>query len=168
MSKPTPNIPPERPNEAPSNKQDGTVEERVDTTLPDDHTVVDGVKDTPTTPATNVSLISGDSKPRQYKVNNPSFFMQRGYQVLLVLGLIAAFFLIMVYQTLFGRIEQPQQMVTIEPGQTIMDYYRSGSRFHYFRQVWPNYISNRKSMRHCMLGRISYLKTRLSLRRYKY
>ena len=44
--------------------------------------------------------------------------MQRGYQVLLVLGLIAAFFLVMVYQTLFGRIEQPQQMVTIESGQT--------------------------------------------------
>ncbi|MGP4715865.1 endolytic transglycosylase MltG [Psychrobacter sp. T6-6] len=115
MSKPTPSTPPERPNETPSNKQDGTVEERVDTTLPDDQTVVDGVKDKP---ATNVSLISGDSKPRQYKVNNPSFFMQRGYQVLLVLGLIAAFFLVMVYQTLFGRIEQPQQMVTIDQGQT--------------------------------------------------
>ncbi|KRU22347.1 endolytic transglycosylase MltG [Psychrobacter piscatorii] len=115
MSKPTPNTPPERPNESPSNKQDGTVEERVDTTLPDAQPVVDRVQDTP---ATNVSLISGNSKPRQYKVNNPSFFMQRGYQVLLVLGLIAAFFLVMVYQTLFGRIEQPQQMVTIEQGQT--------------------------------------------------
>ena len=115
MSKPTPNTPPERPNESPSNKQNGTVEERVDTTLPDAQPVVDRVQDTP---ATNVSLISGNSKPRQYKVNNPSFFMQRGYQVLLVLGLIAAFFLVMVYQTLFGRIEQPQQMVTIEQGQT--------------------------------------------------
>ncbi|MEZ7501662.1 endolytic transglycosylase MltG [Psychrobacter sp. Arc29] len=115
MSKPTPNTPPERPNESPSNKQDGTVEERVDTTLPDAQPVVDRGEDTP---ATNVSLISGNSKPRQYKVNNPSFFMQRGYQVLLVIGLIAAFFLVMVYQTLFGRIEQPQQMVTIEQGQT--------------------------------------------------
>lgn len=115
MSKPTPNTPPERPNESSSNKQDGTVEERVDTTLPDAQPVVDRVEDTP---ETNVSLISGNSKPRQYKVNNPSFFMQRGYQVLLVLGLIAAFFLVMVYQTLFGRIEQPQQMVTIEQGQT--------------------------------------------------
>jgi UPF0755 protein len=118
MSKPTPNTPPERPNESPSNKQDGTVEERVDTTLPDAQPVVDEVEDTSATPATNVSLISGNSKPRQYKVNNPSFFMQRGYQVLLVLGLIAAFFLVMVYQTLFGRIEQPQKMVTIEQGQT--------------------------------------------------
>ena len=118
MSKPTPNIPPERPNESPSNKQDGTVEERVDTTLPDAQPVVDEVEDTSATPATNVSLISGKSKPRKYKADNQSFFMQRGYQVLLVLGLIAAFFLVMVYQTLFGRIEQPQQMVTIEPGQT--------------------------------------------------
>ena len=41
MSKPTPNTPPERPNESPSNKQDGTVEERVDTTLPDAQPVVD-------------------------------------------------------------------------------------------------------------------------------
>ena len=72
MSKPTPNIPSERPNESPSNKQDGTVEERVDTTLPDAQPVVDEVEDTSATPATNVSLISGNSKPRQYKVNNPS------------------------------------------------------------------------------------------------
>lgn len=70
------------------------------------------------TRATDISLISGKSKPRKYKNDNQSFFMQRGYQVLLVLGLIAAFFLVMVYQTLFGRIEQPQKMVTIEQGQT--------------------------------------------------
>ena len=70
------------------------------------------------TRTTDVSLISGKNKPRKYKNDNQSFFMQRGYQVLLVLGLIAAFFLVMVYQTLFGRIEQPQKMVTIEQGQT--------------------------------------------------
>lgn len=70
------------------------------------------------TRATDVSLISGKHKPRKYKNDNQSFFMQRGYQVLLVLGLITAFFLAMVYQTLFGRIEQPQKMVTIEQGQT--------------------------------------------------
>ena len=118
MSTPTPNTPPERPNESPSNIQDGTVEERVDTTLPDTQPVVNEVEETSATPATNVSLISGENKPRRYRVNNPSFFMQRGYQVLLVLGLIAAFLLVMVYQTLFGRIEQPKQMVTIEKGQT--------------------------------------------------
>ncbi|WP_201535734.1 endolytic transglycosylase MltG [Psychrobacter immobilis] len=115
MSKPTSETPPERPNDTPSNNQDSTAQERVDTTLPDSKPVENGVRETP---ATDVSLISGDSKPRKYKADNPSFFMQRGYQVLLVLGLIAAFFLVMVYQTLFGRIEQPQQMVTIEKGQT--------------------------------------------------
>ncbi|WP_198332274.1 endolytic transglycosylase MltG [Psychrobacter aquimaris] len=115
MSKPTSETPPERPNETPSNRPDSSVEERVDTTLPDAQPVVDGVEEAP---ATDVSLISGDSKPRTYKVDNQSFFMQRGYQVLLVLALIAAFFLVMVYQTLFGRIEQPKQMVTIEQGQS--------------------------------------------------
>jgi UPF0755 protein len=107
MSKPTP----ERPNESPPNKQDSTVGKRVDTAQPDPQPVKEA-------PATDVSLISGEGKPREYKVDNPSFFMQRGYQVLLVLGLIAAFLLVMVYQTLFGRIEQPAQMVTIEKGQT--------------------------------------------------
>lgn len=68
--------------------------------------------------ATDISLISSQSKPRKYKKDNPSFFMQRGYQILLVLGLIAAFLLVMVYQTLFGRIEQPEQKVTIEQGDT--------------------------------------------------
>ena len=115
MSTPTPETPPERPNNEPSNKKDSSVEERVDTTLPDSQPVVDKVEDKP---ATHVSLISGESKPRQYRVDNQSFFMQRGYQVLLVLGLIATFFLVMVYQTLFGRIEQPAKKITIEQGQT--------------------------------------------------
>ncbi|AAZ18018.1 conserved hypothetical protein [Psychrobacter arcticus 273-4] len=116
MSTPTPETPPERPNDTLSNDQKGTADERVDGTplnsKPVDET---GAKEVP---PTDISLISGDNKPRHYKIDNPSFFMQRGYQVLLVLGLIAAFFLVMVYQTLFGRIEQPQQMVTIEKGQT--------------------------------------------------
>jgi len=63
-------------------------------------------------------LISGEGKKRQYKKDNPSFFMQRGYQVLLVAGLIAAFLLVIIYQTLFGRITQPEKMVTIDEGQT--------------------------------------------------
>lgn len=69
-------------------------------------------------PVTDISLISQQNKPRKYKKDNQSFFMQRGYQILLVLGLIAAFLLVMVYQTLFGRIEQPEQKVTIEAGDT--------------------------------------------------
>ncbi len=116
MSTPTPETPPERPNDTPSNDQKGTADERVDTAALDSKPVMD--ERTEEVPATDVSLISGENKPRHYKVDNPTFFMQRGYQVLLVLGLIAAFFLVMVYQTLFGRIEQPKQMVTIEQGQT--------------------------------------------------
>ena len=69
-------------------------------------------------PFTDISLISQQNKPREYKKDNPSFFMQRGYQILLVLGLIAAFLLVMVYQTLFGRIEQPAKKITIEAGDT--------------------------------------------------
>lgn len=72
-------------------------------------------------PATDISLISEDSrahKQQKIKKASPSFFMMRGYQILLVLALIAAFLLAMVYQTLFGRLDQPEQMVTIEKGQT--------------------------------------------------
>lgn len=117
MSKPTPERPPERPNESPKNDHDGAQQQPVETTAPNKKPIIDDVK-AEEVPATDISLISGGNKPRHYKTDNPSFFMQRGYQVLLVLGLIAAFFLVMVYQTLFGRIEQPQQMVTIESGQT--------------------------------------------------
>lgn len=69
-------------------------------------------------PLTDISLISQQNKPRHYKTDNPSFFMQRGYQILLVLALIAAFLLVMIYQTLFGRVTQPAQKVTIEQGDT--------------------------------------------------
>ncbi|MGO3322614.1 MAG: endolytic transglycosylase MltG [Psychrobacter faecalis] len=117
MSKPTPEIPPELPDESPKNDHDDALEQPVETTAPDKKPIIDDVS-AEEVPATDISLISGGTKPRHYKADNPSFFMQRGYQVLLVLGLIAAFFLVMVYQTLFGRIEQPQQMVTIESGQT--------------------------------------------------
>ena len=117
MSNPTPETPPERPNDTPSNEREGAVDERIAGTPSDAKPVVDEAAGEEL-PATDISLISGKSKPRKYKVDNQSFFMQRGYQVLLVLGLIAAFLLVIVYQTLFGRIEQPQQMVTIEQGQT--------------------------------------------------
>lgn len=116
MSKPTSETPPERPNDTSSNQQDSNVGQRADTTPTDSE--VPAVEEVKGKPATDVSLISGDNKPRKYKTDNQSFFMQRGYQILLVLGLIAAFFLVMVYQTLFGRIDQPQKMVTIEKGQT--------------------------------------------------
>ena len=117
MSNPTPEIPPERPDESPEIDHHGASEQPVDTKALDKKPVINDVS-AEEVPATDISLISGNNKPRHYKADNPSFFMQRGYQVLLVLGLIAAFFLVMVYQTLFGRIEQPKQMVTIESGQT--------------------------------------------------
>ena len=116
MSKPTSETPPERPNDTSSNQQDSNVGQHADTAPTDSD--VPAVEEVKGKPATDVSLISGDNKPRKYKTDNQSFFMQRGYQILLVLGLIAAFFLVMVYQTLFGRIDQPQKMVTIEKGQT--------------------------------------------------
>ncbi len=110
MSKPTPDMPPERPNDTPSDKQDGAITDPVN--KPQDSETDDKA------PATDISLINRQNTPRKYKKDNQSFFMQRGYQILLVLGLIAAFLLVMVYQTLFGRIEQPEQMVTIEQGDT--------------------------------------------------
>ncbi len=118
MSTPTPESPPERPNDTPENQQDHAASSNAEKPRTDDTPVEPSATNVADAPATDVSLISGEGKPRTYKVDNPSFFMQRGYQVLLVLGLIAAFFLVMVYQTLFGRIEQPAQMVTIEQGQT--------------------------------------------------
>nr|WP_313973302.1 endolytic transglycosylase MltG [uncultured Psychrobacter sp.] len=117
MSKQTPETPPKRLDGSPKNDHDGAPEQPVERTALDKKPIIDDVS-AEEVPATDISLISGGTKPRHYKADNPSFFMQRGYQVLLVLGLIAAFFLVMVYQTLFGRIEQPQQMVTIESGQT--------------------------------------------------
>ncbi|AMN48634.1 endolytic transglycosylase MltG [Psychrobacter sp. P2G3] len=110
MSKPTPETPPERPNDTPSDKQDGAINDPAKT--PQDSEPDNKV------PATDISLVNGKNSPRKYKKDNQSFFMQRGYQILLVLGLIAAFLLVMVYQTLFGRIDQPEQMVTIEQGDT--------------------------------------------------
>ena len=110
MSKPTPETPPKRPNDTPSDKQDGTINDPAKT--PQDSEPDNKV------PATDISLVNGKNSPRKYKKDNQSFFMQRGYQILLVLGLIAAFLLVMVYQTLFGRIDQPEQMVTIEQGDT--------------------------------------------------
>lgn len=131
MSKPTSD---NQANDIPSNNQDLSVTELTDI----ESTSVDSNSIKPTNaaldseptavkdervasmpaPVTDVSLISGASPPRRYKKDNPSFFMQRGYQILLVLGLIAAFLLVMVYQTLFGRISQPEKKVSIEKGDT--------------------------------------------------
>ncbi len=108
MSKPTPEKPSDHSSDTPSDKPDGAVDEAANTTN----------NSLEPAPVTDISLISGKNAPRHYEKDHQSFFMQRGYQILLVLGLIAAFLLATVYQTLFGRITQPQQMVTIEQGET--------------------------------------------------
>lgn len=124
MSKPTPETPSNDPNKLANDKAEA-VNEPADSHPKSEPVAADkqvpvSTKETEEDKAlaTDISLISNQSKPRQYQKDNPSFFMQRGYQILLVLGLIAAFLLVMVYQTLFGRIEQPEQKVTIEQGDT--------------------------------------------------
>ncbi len=148
MSKPTPEIPADQTNDSPANDKGAAVDGRDNTPLITEPITADEASAeqiNPTTsepikpesakndeatkasdsapktdkvPATDISLISAQKPPRRYKKDSASFFMQRGYQILLVLGLIAAFLLVMVYQTLFGRISQPKKMVTIEQGDT--------------------------------------------------
>ncbi len=114
MSKPTS----EKPSNQSDDTQNGTPANQQEGTIDDANDKGSATDTNDKAPLTDISLISGDTKPRRYKKDNQSFFMQRGYQILLVLGLIAAFLLVMVYQTLFGRIDQPAQKVTIEQGDT--------------------------------------------------
>ena len=129
MSTPTPESPSNKPNDDSLSKTDAEINSSSESVTPQPSSVsIDSVDNNhldkkpnnvaDKAPLTDVSLISGSSKPRRYKKDNQSFFMQRGYQILLVLGLIAAFLLVMVYQTLFGRITQPAQKVTIGEGDT--------------------------------------------------
>lgn len=115
MSTPTPENPANKPDDNAATEPNAEVDDSSTIEPTATHNDSD---DLDKVPATDVSLISGRSKPRRYKKDNQSFFMQRGYQILLVLGLIAAFLLVMVYQTLFGRITQPAQKVTIGAGDT--------------------------------------------------
>ena len=118
MSTPTPENPSDKPDDSHAHadhiKDEGANSAERHPTLESKPVATEAEK----IPLTDISLISGENKPRRYKKDNQSFFMQRGYQILLVLGLIATFLLAMVYQTLFGRLEQPAQMVTIEQGAT--------------------------------------------------
>ena len=72
---------------------------------------------TPKKEARDSTLIC-ETKPRKYKKDDTSLLQNRGYQLLVVFGLILAFLLVMTYQTLFGSLEQPAQKVQIEEGQT--------------------------------------------------
>ncbi|MEC5209627.1 UPF0755 protein [Psychrobacter sp. PL15] len=131
MSKLTPETPSNHSDDTPPNKKNGEINEPVDTPIDSEPAAVDESRvqqeqtdssadkiEADKAPATDISLIGAEKTSRHYETDHQSFFMQRGYQILLVVGLIAAFLLVMVYQTLFGRITQSQQMVTIEPGQT--------------------------------------------------
>ena len=129
MSTPTPESPSNKPNDNSLSKTEDEINSSSESVKAQSNSEsIDSVDSnnldkkpnnaTDKAPLTDVSLISGSSKPRRYKKDNQSFFMQRGYQILLVLGLIAAFLLVMVYQTLFGRITQPAQKVTIGEGDT--------------------------------------------------
>ena len=86
MSTPTPENPDNKPNDSAATESNA---KRVDSSPVEPTAERDATDDLDKAPATDVSLISGGSKPRRYKKDNPSFFMQRGYQILLVLGLIA-------------------------------------------------------------------------------
>lgn len=66
---------------------------------------------------TDVSLICDDNPARHKKApEEPT--SKRGYQFLLVLGLILAFLLVMGYQTLFGHSNQAQGDLVVEEGQS--------------------------------------------------
>lgn len=141
MSTPTPENPSNDPNDLNSSDQPSI--DKADTEVeqpsklePTSTSVT--TDETDRVSATDVSLISGRSKPRRYRADNQSFFMQRGYQILLVLGLIAAFLLVMVYQTLFGRISQPAQKVTIDKGDT---YYGLVSQWQQQIPLFSNSIA---------------------------
>ncbi|WP_230658776.1 endolytic transglycosylase MltG [Psychrobacter sp. I-STPA10] len=77
---------------------------------------------TPSTPKKEVevkdSTLICETKPRKYKKDDTSLLYNRGYQLLVVFGLILAFLAVMTYQTLFAHIEQPAQKMQIEQGQT--------------------------------------------------
>ena len=64
------------------------------------------------------STLICETKPRKYKKDDTSLFYKRGYQLLVVFGLILAFLAVMIYQTLFGHIKQPAQKMQISEGQT--------------------------------------------------
>lgn len=86
MSKPTPEIPSDHPNDTPSNKQDDRVNEPADTPLNSEPVVVDEARasqeqtdatadkvEAEKAPATDISLISADKTSRNYEKDNQSF-----------------------------------------------------------------------------------------------
>ena len=89
MSKPTSETPPERPNDTSSNQQDSNVCQRADTTPTDSD--VPAVEEVKVKPTTDVSLISGDNKPRKYKTDNQSFLCSAAIKYCLCLDSLRRF-----------------------------------------------------------------------------
>ena len=75
------------------------------------------------------STLICEGKPRKYKKDERAIFHHRGYQLLLVFGLIAAFLAVMAYQTLYGHLTQPAQRMEMAEGQTyygLLPQFQSG------------------------------------------
>lgn len=72
--------------------------------------------ETETVHPTDVSLVCDD--PSRHKKQPPEPTSKRGYQLLLVFGLILLFLLAMAYQTLFGHSNYPADELVVEEGQS--------------------------------------------------
>lgn len=72
--------------------------------------------ETETVHPTDVSLVCDD--PSRHKKQPPKPTSKRGYQLLLVFGLILLFLLAMAYQTLFGHSNYPADELVVEEGQS--------------------------------------------------
>lgn len=70
--------------------------------------------------ATDVSLVCDCPNKTQSQQDDKqrSFFMMKGYQWLLALTLILGALLLVVYQTFLGQSTQPEQLFTVESGQS--------------------------------------------------
>lgn len=70
--------------------------------------------------ATNVSLVCDRPNKTQSQQDDKqrSFFMMKSYQWLLALTLILGALLLVVYQTFLGQSTQPEQLFTVESGQS--------------------------------------------------
>lgn len=66
---------------------------------------------------TDVSLVCDNTK-QPAKAPEPKPTSKRGYQILLVLGLMGLFVLAMGYQTIFGHSDQPKGDLVVEEGQS--------------------------------------------------
>ncbi|PNK60616.1 endolytic transglycosylase MltG [Psychrobacter sp. FDAARGOS_221] len=109
-----------KPDIHPENTSD--THNKTDSNLPNETVQVDDSakpqpeKKTTSETKTDVSLVCDDHVVHKEPAPDPT--SKRGYQIMLVLGLILAFVLAMAYQTLFGHSEQPAGDLVVEEGQS--------------------------------------------------